>query len=84
MDVSATGSNTVQTNVPAPRQEVSASRAETERRTAPQDSQTLSTSSSAQQGNATPQTSDPNQRVGSIVDIPVSYTHLTLPTSDLV
>ena len=52
-------------------QEVSASRAETERRTAPQDSQTLSTSSSAQQGNATPQTSDPNQRVGSIVDIQV-------------
>ncbi|GAC11587.1 hypothetical protein [Paraglaciecola chathamensis] len=71
MDVSATGSNTVQTNVLAPRQEVSASRAETERLTAPQDSQTLSTSSSAQQGNATPQTSDPNQRVGSIVDIQV-------------
>lgn len=71
MEVSSTGANNLQTNVPAPRQEVRASRPEAERNTAPQDTQTLSSSSSAQQGNATPQTNEPNQRVGSIVDIQV-------------
>ncbi|GAC34526.1 hypothetical protein [Paraglaciecola polaris] len=66
MEVNSTGANQVQSNQPTPRQEV-------ERRATPvQETQTAQAIPQPTSQAAEPaQASDPNQRVGSIVDVQV-------------
>ncbi|WP_039987561.1 hypothetical protein [Paraglaciecola mesophila] len=66
MEVSSSSASSVQTNAPTPRQEV-------ERRPPPQSSQpqTLSSPEPSPQTSSASQAADPNQRVGSIVDVQV-------------